>query len=933
MFPHRFLPRTAQSRAGAFKASFRALTGLAMLGFGMLATAADAGPVDIPFTRFTLDNGLTVVVHEDHKAPIVAVNIWYHVGSKDERIGKTGFAHLFEHLMFNGSENHRGEFFEPLERVGATDFNGTTWLDRTNYFENVPTTALDLALFLESDRMGHLLGAIDQKVLDEQRGVVQNEKRQDENQPYGRTQEQIQKAIFPAGHPYSWDTIGSMEDLNAASLDDVKEWFKTYYGAANAVVVLAGDIDVETAKKKMQAYFGDIPAGPPLTKRESWIAKRTESTRDVMYDRVPQTRIYRVWNAPAFGSLEADQLDVVANILGGGKNSRLYKTLVYDKQLATNVSVGNQAFELASMFTIEIDVRPGVEEAEVERVLNDELVSFLKKGTSNSELERVKATMEASFIRGLERVGGFGGKSDVLATYQTYLGDAAAYKQTLARYQSATPDALKRVANTWLAEGDYTLEVRPFPEFQAAKSGVDRSKLPEVTKTPDLIFPTVEHATLENGMKVVLAERHSIPTVLVNLQFDAGYAADRGAKLGTASFAMSMLDEGTQSLSALEINDRKQRLGAEIGAGSSLDSSTVALDALKKNLDASLDLFADIVRNPAFDAGEIERLRGRWLASIQQEKAEPMTAALRLLPPLLYGKDHAYGIPFTGSGTEASIAGLKREDLVGFHAHWMRPDNATVLVTGDVTMKEILPKLNRVFGDWRAPAEPKPVKTLAEVKDPAAARVFLIDKPGALQSIIIAGQTIAAPTQDMGRNAALYTMNDILGGQFGARLNMNLREDKHWAYGAYTAMRNARGMRPYFAYAPVQTDKTRESIVEMRKELHDYIGGKPATEAEIEKSVLNTIRSMPGEYETSGAVMSALSNIVTYGRPDNYVEMIKPTYDKLKLAEVQAMAKDTLKPDRMTWVIVGDLAKIEKDVRALNLGEVKVVDADGKPVR
>lgn len=910
----------------------RALASALALGLSSALWAGDNQTVDIPFTQFRLDNGLTVVVHEDHKAPIVAVNVWYHVGSKDEKPGKTGFAHLFEHLMFNGSENYNDEFFGPFEKVGATEMNGTTWLDRTNYFQNVPTTALDLALWMESDRMGHLLGAIDQKKLDEQRGVVQNEKREGENQPYGRAWEQIQKAVFPEGHPYSWETIGSMEDLNAASLDDVKEWFRTYYGAANAVLVLAGDIEPETAKRKVEQYFGDIPSGPPLTKRESWIAKRTESTRDVMFDRVPQTKLYKVWNTPPFGSADSEHLDLLANVLGGGKNSRLYKTLVYDQQLATNVSVSNQGFELASMFMLEVDIKPGADQKQVERLIAAEMSRLLKKGADATELERVKSVLEASFVRGVERVGGSNGKSDVLATYQTYLGDAGAYKRTLERYRDAEPEDLKRVANTWLADGDYTLEIQPFPEYKVIPKGADRSQLPEVSSTPDLKFPTIQRATLDNGLKVVLAERHSVPTVQIALQFDAGYAADQGGKLGTASFAMAMLDEGTKELSALEISDRAERLGANIGAGSSLDTSTVTLDALKRNLEDSIALFTDIVREPAFDEAEIERLRARWLASIQQEKAEPTTIALRLLPPLLYGPEHAYGIPFTGSGTEAAIASLKREDLVKFHHTWLRPDNATLIVTGDTSLPEILPKLNRAFGDWTAPAAALPKKNLAAVGS-VTPRVYLIDRPGAQQSVVIAGQVMAAPERDMLKNAAFYTMNDILGGQFSSRLNMNLREDKHWAYGAYTSMRQAKGMRPYFAYAPVQTDKTKESVVEVRKELRDYVSARPSTEAELRKSVMNTVRSLPGEYETSAAVMGALANIVTYERPDNYVELIKPTYDQLTLGAVQQMAKDALKPDQMIWIIVGDLAKIESGIRGLDLGKVQVLDVDGKPVR
>ncbi|QGX41122.1 M16 family metallopeptidase [Permianibacter aggregans] len=896
-----------------------------------IVAAADTTTLDIPYTKFTLDNGLRVIVHEDKKAPIVAVNVWYHVGSKDEKAGRTGFAHLFEHLMFNGSENYNDEYFGPFEKVGATDMNGTTWLDRTNYFQNVPKTALDMTLWMESDRMGHMLGAVTQEKLDEQRGVVQNEKRQGENQPYGRSFEWLQKGSFPEGHPYSWTTIGSMEDLNAAKLEDVHEWFKTYYGAANAVVVLAGDIDVETAKSKMNQYFGDIPAGPPLVKRGAWIAKRDDSKRDIMFDRVPQVRITKSWNVPTFGSKEADQLELVAAILGGGKNSRLYKTLVYDKQMATNVRADVMQFELASLFGINVDVKPGVNPAEVEAIINRELALLIDKGPSKKELERVKVTEEANFVRGAERIGGFGGKSDILATYEVYTGEAGNFKRSLEHKLSASTKDLQQLAKAWLSSGDYHLEVHPFPNYNTVASNVDRSKLPEVNSTPDLDFPKVERAMLSNGLKVLFAERHSVPAVNISLQIDSGFAADQGSKLGTANFALSMVDEGTKKLSASEISEKAEMLGANLGSGCALDVCSISIDMLKAKLDDSLNLFADVVLNPAFDQEEIDRLRGRWLANIAREKAQPVSMAFRTLPPLLYGNGHSYAMPFTGSGTEQSITALNRDDLVAFYQKWVRPDNATLVVVGDTTLSELLPKLEKSLGGWKAPATPKPIKNLANVPMQDKTQIFLIDKPGAVQSVIIAGQLMPGFKDD--EAALLYAMNDIIGGQFTARLNMNLREQKSWAYGAYTIKQNAVGQSPYFAYAPVQIDKTVESMQEVLNELKAYIGSKPATEAELQKTVLNTVRSQPGEYETMDAVQGALVSIANYQRPDNYVEQIKARYEALTVADINAAAKQYLRPQAMTWVVVTDLSKTEQKIRDLKLGEVTVIDADGNKLR
>ena len=455
------------------------------------AAPATRPEIDIPFQTFVLKNGLRLIVHEDHKAPIVAVNVWYHVGSKNEKPGRTGFAHLFEHLMFNGSENYKGEFFTPFQQAGATDQNGTTNEDRTNYFENVPRNALDLALWMESDRMGHLLGAIDQAKLDEQRGVVQNEKREGENEPYGTVWEFLTPRLFPPNHPYSWTTIGSMEDLNAAKLDDVKEWFQTYYGPANAVLVIAGDVDPKTAREKAEHYFGDIPSGPPVGRQGAWVARRTGSQRGVLQDRVPQARLYKVWNVPGWGTAESEFLNLVAQVLSEGKTSRLYRRLVYDEQIATGVAASLEAREIGGLFVIQATARPGDDLAKVERAVNEELARFLRTGPTPAELARAKTDYQAGFVRGIERIGGFGGKSDVLAQGAVFAGRADFYRTRLERVASATPADLLRTARQWLGDGDYTLEVRPFPGYQTASTGADRSKLPEPGALPDAKFPAL----------------------------------------------------------------------------------------------------------------------------------------------------------------------------------------------------------------------------------------------------------------------------------------------------------------------------------------------------------------------------------------------------------------------------------------------------------
>ena len=919
-----------------------------------VATAATQQIPELAYTRFTLPNGLTVVVHEDHKAPVVAVSVWYHVGSSYEPKGKTGFAHLFEHLMFQGSENHKDEFFKPFELAGATDQNGTTWLDRTNYFETVPTSALDMALWMESDRMGHLLGAIGQPQLDEQRGVVQNEKRQGENQPYGRASELIQAEAFPANHPYHHDTIGSMDDLNAASLGDVKQWFRDYYGAANTVVVLSGDITPALAKEKMLTYFGDIAAGPQVPRPQPWVAPRDSSTRGTMTDNVAQTRIYREWNVPGRGTRDENLLELAAAVLGGSKTSRLYQRLVYQDKLADDVSVEVEQHVLASLFNLQVDVKKGADPAKVEAAIADEWQKFLKGGPTADELARVKTETRASFVRGLERVNT---QATILAQGQLYRNDPGAYLKDFKEYMAATPADVSAVANQWIAKGDYTLTVvpgkveetdmanvagraaasgapapvlSPKGDYRTVKSDVDRSRgVPEVGSFPDLSFPTLERGKLDNGIEVILAERHTVPAVQLQLLFDAGYAADQGRKLGTSNFTMSMLDEGTKSLDSVEIAKRKQRLGAIIASGCGLDYCNASLNALDDQLKPSLDLFADIVRNPAFRDADISRLRGQWLAGIAQEKSQPTGIALRTLPPLLYGEGHAYAIPFTGSGTEASIKSLTPADMRAFIGDYIRPDNVKILVAGDTTMGRIIPQLNAAFGNWKAPAGKVPAKNIGKVAPPSQVRVYLVDRPGAQQSLILAGSL--APPTTAPNDLEIQTMNGAFGGTFTSRLNMNLREDKHWAYGAFSFLQNALGQRPFMLYAPVQTDKTAPSVAEMLKEAKGVIGDQPLTAQEIDKIKVGDVRSMPGGYQTTSAVMGALQGIALYKRPDDYVQTLKSRIEAQTDASVEAAAKEIIHPGQLTWVIVGDLAKIEAPIRTLNLGQVRVLDADGKP--
>jgi zinc protease len=788
-----------------------------------------------------------------------------------------------------------------------------------------------MAMWMESDRMGHLLGVITEEKLDNQRGVVQNEKRQGDNQPYGLVEYRMLEGLFPAGHPYRHSTIGSMADLDKASLEDVHQWFKDYYGAANAVVVLAGDIDTATGRELAEKYFGDIPAGPPVRRMNAWVPDRSENTSETMYDRVPQIRTYRYWAVPGRITPERRQLDLAASILGDGKNSRLYQALVYKNQLAVSVDVSVEAHQLTSMFSIDVTLKAGSSLDEVNALIDAEMARFLKDGPDDSELARAQTKYNAAVIRGLEQIGGFSGKATALARGELYAGDPGFYRTSLERINGATTDSVRATAAEWLSDGRYQLDVLPYGDYSETESTVDRSTgLPDVGGLPDLVFPAIERAALSNGLEVVVAERKTVPIVNIALQFDAGYAADSFGKLGTSSFTMSMLDEGTKSRTALEISAEAETLGANIAINSNLDMSTATLSALKGNLKASVDLFADIVLNPAFSQSEIDRLRQRWIAGIEQEKTRPVAIALRNLPPLIYGSDHAYGIPLTGSGTEASINSLTRQDLVDFHRTWIRPSNGTLYVVGDTTMAEVLPVLEKAFGKWREDRSAVPIKNLARVGLADQGRIIIVDKPGSPQSLILAGH-IAPPTGAPG-NIAITAMNDIIGGQFTARVNMNLREDKGWAYGAFTFMPDARGQRMWMVYAPVQTDRTGDSIKELLKEFDAYLSDARATPGELDKTIKNNVNSLPGQFETGRAVLGSMLSNQRFDRDDDYVESLTGKYESLDLDDIHGAADDVIRANRLTWLIVGDRELIEDELRALELGPVSIMDADGNIV-
>ncbi len=882
--------------------------------------------LDIKAETFTLPNGLTLVVHEDHKAPIVAVNVWYHVGSKDEAPGRSGFAHLFEHLMFNGSEHFNTDYFKALGAMGATDLNGTTNRDRTNYFQNVPVSGLDRVLFLESDRMGHLLGVIDQPRLDEQRGVVQNEKRQGENQPYGQVFNEANKVLFPSHHPYAYPrgtVIGSMEDLDAATLKDVQDWFKAWYGPQNATVVIAGDVDPKVVLEKVTRYFGHIPAGPPLPRQGPWAEPLRASVKKVIEDRVPQTRLYRMWVTPDLNAVDHDHLQLAAALLGRGKTSRLFKRLVYTDQIATDVSAGVWEGEVAGQFIVTATVKPGVPLEKVEAAVDAELAAFFKTGPKPDELQRLKTSTLAGVARGLERIGGFGGKSDLLARSVVFSGSTDAWKRALQRLEQATPAQVQAAAKRWLDAPRLDLVVQPFAKLDNAAAGVDRSRLPELGAAPAATFPTLQRATLKNGLKVVLVERKGVPVVDVRLLLPRGTSSDSADTAGLARLAMNALDEGTTKRSAIALSEALDGLGASLSTGAGLETSTVALQTLQATLDDSLALFAEVLLSPSYPAADVARIQQQQLAGIAQEKNNPGGIAGRLAPKLVYGAGHPYALP--SSGYEATVQKLGREQIGAWLSSTLKPGSSTLLVAGDLTMAELLPRLEKHLGRW-SPGETAPLSVPTVTATTTTPTIYLIDRPGSLQSQILVASL--APPTNTPAEIAIEGLNTILGGDFNSRLNMNLREDKHWSYGVRSGLGDARGQRLFTVSAPVQTDKTAESLTEIHKELTGIVGAKAPSAEEFARIQADRILKLPGQWETLGAVQGAVAWQVTYGLPDDYFQGYAARLQALKREDVVAVTPSVVKPQQLVWVVVGDRAKIEAGLRALKLGEVKVVAAE-----
>ena len=899
---------------------------LTLLAFVLPANAAVddvASQVDIPYELFRLDNGLTTIVYTDHSSPTVFVGMWYGVGSKDEPEGRTGFAHLFEHLMFQGTTNRSGEYFEPFTKAGATGMNGTTSEDRTNYYATVPTGALDMALWMESDRMINLLGAVTQEALDEQRSVVQNEKRSGENRPYSGVADLVRAGVYPVDHPYRHSILGSMEDLDSASVEDVHEWFNEYYGASNVVLVLAGDIDVDAARQKVAHYFSEAPTGVPLTKPQQWIPQLTEKRTEIMYDRVGQTRITRVWALPNLNDRDSTLMYLVSESLAGNKNSPLRKALVDDLQLATEIRGSAYSRAISGEYTLTINLRPGADPQQVIAVVDSVLAEYLRAGPNAEILENEKLAVNMSMIGSLESKSTIG---RFLAEGQLYSANPAYVKQEIEWLNSATPEDVRDVANRWLTRGYYELTTLPFPELVSSEDTVDRSMIPDVTDVSGIVFPKIDTATLSNGMQLVVANSGSLPLVDVSIRIDTGNAADALSLQGISDAVFVLMDKGSKQFDAGEMAAEKDRIAMASRLGAGIEESALSYQILSNYLGESLDLAAEILRNPTFPEDELNKFRQQVFAYLSNVERNPSGNARAIFNRAIYGADH----PLGGIWTRTLAENLNTRNLVEFHSREIAPDNMKVFMIGDIEVDEAKRLLEQSFGNWNA----HNASTLAAVGNASSVepRIILVHQPEAVQSTIVAGHSI--PPFDAESNAELTVLNAVFGGDFEARINMNLREDKGWSYGMGSGIQNNKsGDRTLTVSGSVQTDKTMESMQEIKREFEEFLSSNPANDSELQRVKLNRTRSLPGRFETKRGFLQSMMASDTYGLPLNYAEHTAARVNAVTLAGVRARASSVMRPGEMTWVIVGDLDEIEDKVRSLNYGEVEVWDGFGNKIR
>ncbi len=900
----------------------------------------------IKYQKYTLKNGLEVILSEDHRLPLVAVDLWYHVGPANERAGRTGFAHLFEHMMFEGSQ-HVGskEHDRLLEAAGASDINGTTDFDRTNYFETLPSNQLELALWLESDRMGYLLGKIDQERLANQRDVVRNERRQStENTPYGLVEEELFHQLFPKNHPYYAEVIGSHRDIEAARLDDVREFFKQYYTPNNASLAIVGDIDPAQAKAWVEKYFGTIPSGPPVPKITAVPPQITSEKRSKVTDQVELPRIYMGWIMPSIFQPGDAESDLLTQILGVGKASRLYKSLVYEKQIAQDVSLQNQSLLLGSVLELQVTAKPGVKPEDLEKAIDVELDKLRTEGPTQAELDRARNLIETRMISGLERLGGFGGLADRLNQYNQFLHDPGYLPKDLERYNRATVADIKRIAAEKLKSSARAVvyglpgervvddpprsndEPKPKNEAVAGTMADEpwRAKAPSPQPLGKLSLPVAQSFKLGNGLTVLLTEQHHLPLVVAHLLVLNGSDANPVNKPGLASFTSEMLPEGTERRTSSQIADDAAQIGAALRTQTVGDDSIVDIRTLKPNVDAAFDLLSDVTLHPKFDPAEIERIRKQRETDILQVQDDPQDLAFGVFRRMIYGPDHPYG--YREEGTIAATKATSRDDLMQMWKKGYVPGNAALVLSGDLTAGEARALAEKYFGKWTGSTgryQPP------SVDHKVSRGVYIVDKPGAAQTFVLVGTPgVPRTTEDY---VPLEVMNNILGGLYSSRINVNLREDHGYTYGGFSFFSYKRAAGAFGAGGGMRTDATGPAVQEILKEMERVRSSAP-TEEELKLSKGAFSQSLAGRFESGEQTANTVGDLFVYDFPLDYYKQLPEKITAVTAEEVQRMAQKYIHPENAVVIGAGDRSKIEDQLKKLSIGEVQVRDYEGNPV-
>ena len=903
---------------------------LAMLvlpGLG-LCVEHDALPeLEIEYEQFELDNGLTTLVYTDSSSPTVLISITYKVGSKNEPEGKTGFAHLFEHLMFQGSENYDDEYFEGMQSAGVGAINGWTSSDRTQYYEVVPVGGLDRALWLESDRMSNFLGALSQAKLDEQRSVVKNEKRQRYSAPYGDLRERLNRGLFPKAHPYHHPVIGSMEDLDNASLDDARAWFRANYGASNAVLLLAGDIDVETAKEKVARYFGSAPVGEPIQEVQEWVPRLNSNRVEIVNDHVPQQRILRSWPLPPMTDKTTVLMALVASTLANNDNSPMRQRLVEQRKLATQVSAYTGDGLVASKFTLDVQLAAGADRDATIRIVEEELLRYFESGPNAELLRAAKSADEIALLRTLESPRSTGG----LLAHGMHTANDPLFALNSVRVwkQQAQRSDLAAVAREWLSQPYLEVDYRPFEYAAGDAVDADRNSLPLVDIQPvDVAFPEIHSHTLENGLNLIYMQTGSVPLMRVVAIIDRGryHADDRQS--GVADLTAFLLDKGTERYSADELTASWNEMGVAASFFADELETFGRVTVRTGDFGNALELLGDQLRHSNFpeDALDTEKVQARvW---IEGRRKDPSRSSRSYLDRALHGKDGGQDQLVTLESLEATT----RSDIVSFHQRYYQPRRTTLFVSGNLEFAEVRRQVHDTFGRWHNTGQDVELPAPSEVGLPGHARVIMIDRPDAEQTAISVGQVTRGMPVTSDRTVDLF--NQILGGGFTSRINSNLREDKGWTYGAYSGVsRSKYGDTTIVARGKFQADKTRESMQELMKELKDISGSRPVDDAEFEK-IRDHLASR--KVATMGSTADFLQQaIFAYqtGRPlDHEATEVARTL-AVAVHDVNRIAGKLVDPDKLTWVVIGDLREIEDDVRSLGYGEVEIWDADGKRLR